>query len=315
MDKTYLYTKGFIDQETKRLNQPLKINAELELLIGESETEDRPDHEPISERQLQQAISKTNLYIRRHNRNIFPRQVVNQIVQQILKCEHNKLLIVNEKLMKIELMLKPMLMPDFSQLSNPRARLEEFGGLVADLPEARYLFVDEDSDEDSADADPDADQADGQAEEPTLVQDEQERVDGDVTPAQYRRHLQRQTERQHWQGHDAELLPKYDAIRTQLLGAHRELHYNYAKLEYLRELRDRLRDTFRVPAAPRPRATSEPLDSDDEPEPTAAAATSVADTSIANEINVFRVLVEKIAFRLQASPQEPAALRALGSNR
>lgn len=320
MDTTYLYTKRFIDQEVKRLGQPLEITPSLERILADQNSDDAIDSSgELSEKQLQQIIGKVNVLIKRHNRNIFPKQVINQIVQQVIKCEQNKLMIVNEKLMRIELILKPILLPEVNQMGNIKMLMGEFGTLVRELPESKYLLEDEDEDEEDRirDEEDNARDQEESEEEHILVQDEQERLnDEELTKSQYTRQLKQRTERVHSKQRDEQqLLQQYDEIRHRLIQLHLGLEYKYAKLEYLNQLKQKLLLVLHVPI-PQPvpdtseNGDDEPYDSDDEPMATSGSnqVDAICNTSLPNEINKFRVLVEKITYRLKSKDELHAAL-------
>lgn len=326
MDTTYLYTKRFIDQEVRRLSQPLVVTSKVERILTEESTEDDPDGQQVGEKQLQQIISKVNVLIKRHNRNVFSRQVVNQIIQQVIKCEQNKLMVVNEKLMRIEMILKPILLPEVNQMGNVKTLMGEFGELVRELPESKYLF-DED-DDDTTDEDEKAPDHASSDEEGILVQDEQERVEDDeLKKPQYNRRLRQQTEQEQSKSSSTQLLHKYDDIRHHLIELHQGLAYKYAKLEYLTLLKEKLLRVLLVPEEHAKRDPfhrndkmvvndDEPFDSDDEANDTLSHQHSLdytANTSLSNEINKFRVLVEKISYRLHSKQELQAALDSINS--
>ena len=324
MDTTYLYTKRFIDQEVRRLSQPLTVTSKLQRILTEESTEDDPDSQQVGEKQLQQIIGKVNVLIKRHNRNVFSRQVVNQIIQQVIKCEQNKLMVVNEKLMRIEIILKPILLPEVNQTGNVKTLMGEFGELVRELPESKYLF---DQDDDTADEDEKTSDHASSDDEGILVQDEQERVEDDeLTKSQYNRRLRQQTEQEQSKSSSTQLLHKYDNIRHHLIELHKGLEYKYAKLEYLTLLKEKLLCVLLVPEEHTKRDSfhsqnnvndDEPFDSDDEANNTLSHQHNLdyaTNTSLSNEINKFRVLVEKISYRLHSKQELQAALDSINSH-
>ncbi|CUM46685.1 uncharacterized protein AC631_05279 [Debaryomyces fabryi] len=326
MDTTYLYTKRFIDQEVRRLSQPLVVTSKLESILTEESEEDDPEGRQVGEKQLQQIISKVNVLIKRHNRNVFSRQVVNQMIQQVIKCEQNKLMVVNDKLMRIEMILKPILLPEVSQTGNVKTLMGEFGELVRELPESKYLF--EQDDEYSADEKEETPDNTPSDEERILVQDEEERVEDDeLTKSQYNHRLRQQTEQEQSKKHNTQLLQKYDGIRHHLIELHRGLEYKYAKLEYLNQLKKKLLNVLLVPEEHAKRGAfhnnneaatndDEPFDSDDDANDTLHHQRSLdytTSTSLSNEINKFRVLVEKISYRLHSKQELQATLDSINS--
>lgn len=315
-----MYTKRFIDQELRRLGQPLATTSNLERILSEDSKGDA-DGGQLSEKQLQQIIGKVNVLIKRYNRNIFPKQVVNQIIQQVIKCEQNKLMIVSEKLMRIELILKPILLPEVNQMGNVKMLMGEFGELVGELPESKYLFDEED--DDTGDEEEGAPNQELSEDDHILVQDEQERVDdNELTTAQYRRLLKQQTKQENLKSDDAQVLQQYDEIRHRLIELHHGLEYKYAKLEYLTQLKEKLLRVLQVPVPQPVRgmdgvADDEPFDSDDEanvPPTRCHKLEPTVNTNLSNEINKFRVLVEKIAYRLHSKEELQAALDSINTD-
>ncbi|KAK6459245.1 kinetochore Sim4 complex subunit Fta4 [Scheffersomyces xylosifermentans] len=339
MDHSYVYTKRFIDQQVKTLNRPLAVTESLQqILANQSELDhlNQDASEPISEAKLRSILQKVNVRLKKHNLGLFPLQITNQIVQQILKVEQYKLSVVNERLAKIRYVLRPLLLPDFQQLTNqdPAAKLKEFGVLVNELPEGKYLIVGEDSDDIDAEDSESSDSQDYQEGiDNILVQDDSDKVEKPVSSRRVRRHFKRQISSQLSEelgnSHTTDqLLDNYESLRLQLKQAHHELHYKFHKLNYLKTLKSDLVNSLGLQVASSQdtvaavNSNADIYDSDEEIEqeivnreqPSIQLNLMTNDRSsdantLKNEINRFRVLVEKISYKLSNSEAGPHELR------
>ncbi|CUM63200.1 uncharacterized protein PRCAT00000769001 [Priceomyces carsonii] len=239
MEKSYVYTKRFIDNEVKRLNRPLSL--------------DSSEAPGLSEKQLQQILTKVNIKIRRHNRNLFPAQINNQIVQQILKIEQEKLNAVNERLTRVKYIMKPLAID---------VKITKLDDILKELPESKYLFASEQELENKNREEEGNNEIGGNG---GLVQDGEERVES----------LSEQIDQELKEKYNfGELLERYDSIRSGLIELNEELIYKREKLSYLSTLNDKL----------------DFLESE----------------SLVNEINRFKVLVERLSFKSKnRSPPSP----------
>lgn len=319
---SYLYTKRFIDQQVKILNQPLVIDDRLRALIAQLQLEYGPDS--ISESQLQKVLQKTNARIRRHNAAAFLAQVTNQIVQQVLKLELYKLAIVNEQLAKIRYILRPLLLPDFNLVSNddPKTRLRQFELLIKELPESQYLIVDDSpmnkneqrlfvsSDEESDSEDED---------DNLLVEDDAARVEEPVSSQRLRSHytkkLKEEVNRQIQRDQTIDqLLAKYDELRLALVDEHSKLLYLFEKIQYLKSLKNEIQNTLGIslPGENNKKVDHEIYDSDEEEDEVVGGVSQLQSNLVTNdhnssargllsEINRFRVLVEKLSYKISSS--------------
>lgn len=250
MSRSYLYTRQFIDREVKVLNGPLVFDDAIHAIIARYNMTKPEEEEEIDESKVKNVIFRCNILLKRHNRNIFPSQIINQIVQQILKNEQIKLVKVNENFANINSILQPILLP--TDLSGDYAnQLTLFNQLINELPELKYLSMDK---------------SDSSSEN---------------------------------------LLEKYDAIRLKLIKLNEELIYKYNKLLYLKKLKLKLISTFNISVDSRPRQPDDIYDSDEEQQHNqiegiqANLISSQNETNILKEINRFKVLVEKLSYKLQ----------------
>lgn len=250
MSRSYLYTRQFIDREVKVLNGPLSFDDAIHAIIARYNMTKPEEKEEIDESKVKNVIFRCNILLKRHNRNIFPSQIINQIVQQILKNEQIKLVKVNENFANINSILQPILLP--TDLSGDYAnQLTLFNQLINELPKLKYLSMDKS------------------------------------------------------ESSSENLLEKYDAIRLKLIKLNEELIYKYNKLLYLKKLKLKLVSTFNISVDSRPRQPDDIYDSDEEEQHNqiegiqANLISSQNETNILKEINRFKVLVEKLSYKLQ----------------
>ncbi|KAG7664851.1 uncharacterized protein J8A68_001609 [[Candida] subhashii] len=311
MNHSYKYTKDFIEKQVKILNEPLEITQSLKDILEYQTYE--PDELPLSEQQLSEILVRLNRRIQTRNNTVFTSQVTHQIVTQILKLEQNKLNIVNEQLLRISHVLKPILVPDFKYLSNQDRlyRLIELGDLIKELPESRYIYVyGEEEDASGEDKSDDEDEAMGTQEGHNgemLGKDDQ-------IKANYRRKVINQVNQSY--PIDEEIVARYSEIREELFAIQRSLCRKFDKLNYLKELQEELQNALGVGQESK-RAAEEAdnenmiYDSDEEiykqdEDSTQVEAdelddSSVNPSSVFNEINKFRVLVEKLSHSVDQS--------------
>lgn len=315
MNNTYLYIKRFIDREIQRLNEPLKVDRDFKEVLKRVES----NGYEVSDKQVRQALAHINTLIKRHGRNVFAKQVVNQIVQQVVKVEEYKLQAVNKKLLQLEQIVSPVLIPDFDRIGNARSRIAALGQIVDELPEERYLFFKLESSLTGQKDEKDKPENDygsaGESEDEenaiqqTLIMSDDELVPDTASMKQLTRHVERQVEQEIFLGDHEQTLRNYGQVRQDLIAIHKELQYKCAKLDYLSELRNKLVQNLGVANITQPQRKAqngtldEPVDSDEDfdmeqwtiqPEPVADPTTS----NIAAEINKFKILVEKIALKL-----------------
>lgn len=315
MNNTYLYIKKFIDREINRLNEPLKADRDFKEVLKRVES----NGYEVSDKQVRQALAHVNTLIKRHGRNVFAKQVVNQIVQQVVKVEEYKLQAVNRKLLQLEQIVSPVLIPDFDRIGNARNKIVALGHIVDELPEERYLFVRQESflarqiDEKDKPKNVDGSADESEDEEnvfhETLIMSDDEFVPDATLKKQLMRHVERQVEQELYLGDHEQTLKKYGQVRQDLIAIHKELQYKCAKLDYLCGLRNKLVQNLGVASIAQPHRKTqngtldEPVDSDEDfdIEQWAIQPVPVADqntSNIAAEINKFKILVEKIALKL-----------------
>lgn len=263
---SYLYTKKFLETELKRLNKPIEINEELKTIA---------EDEGINLKQLQIVIMRLNLLVKRHNHNVFSPRIINQVVQQILKSERYKVELVNERLTKVQALIKPLLIPSKDCASS----IEQLDVLVNQLPEGKYLFVTKNSQirghQGLADLEGDleGDLAGLDHNLDGLVQDDQELVSSELPQDQYERNIFRAVDKA--SAGEEEMLQQYETLRLALVKKNTTLQYKHKKLVYLKQLRQKLSTSLGVTLEEEVRV----------------------ENTIPQELNNFRILVDQIKFR------------------
>lgn len=315
MSHSYTYTKNFIQSQVNILNEPYRINSRIRNILAEQDE--------ITESELQTILNLLNNEIKECNDELFPSQINNQIVLQILKLEKQKLKIVNLQLFKINSFIKPITLPDFDNLTNQdqNKKLAELREQIKELPDLKYLFVsntdttdiqDEyDLDDDDQGQDMENEPREEQAEDnetdkanTDIVQDDQEEVAS--TKQMKKKFIQEIADKVNDSNAqpDQELIEKYDKLRTDLIDISDRLQYKSGKLGYLSGLQQTLSEIVGVRSTTIDTQLNQIYDSDEEVSTPNDNETSLQPgpystrTNIQSEINRFRMLVEKISYKV-----------------
>lgn len=315
MSHSYTYTKNFIQNQVNILNEPYRINSRIRNILAEQDE--------ITESELQTILNLLNNEIKECNDELFPSQINNQIVLQILKLEKQKLKIVNLQLFKINSFIKPITLPDFDNLTNQdqNKKLAELREQIKELPDLKYLFVsstdttdiqDEyDLDDDDQGQDMENEPREEQAEDnetdkanTDIVQDDQEEVAS--TKQMKKEFIQEIADKVNDSNAqpDQELIEKYDKLRTDLIDISDRLQYKSGKLGYLSGLQQTLSEIVGVRSTTIDTQLNQIYDSDEEVSTPNDNETSLQPgpystrTNIQSEINRFRMLVEKISYKV-----------------
>lgn len=315
MSHSYTYTKNFIQSQVNILNEPYRINSRIRNILAEQDE--------ITESELQTILNLLNNEIKECNDELFPSQINNQIVLQILKLEKQKLKIVNLQLFKINSFIKPITLPDFDNLTNQdqNKKLAELREQIKELPDLKYLFVsntdttdiqDEyDLDDDDQGQDIEIEPREEQAEDnetdkanTDIVQDDQEEVAS--TKQMKKEFIQEIADKVNDSNAqpDQELIEKYDKLRTDLIDISDRLQYKSGKLGYLSGLQQTLSEIVGVRSTTIDTQLNQIYDSDEEVSTPNDNETSLQPgpystrTNIQSEINRFRMLVEKISYKV-----------------
>lgn len=315
MSHSYTYTKNFIQSQVNILNEPYRINSRIRNILAEQDE--------ITESELQTILNLLNNEIKECNDELFPSQINNQIVLQILKLEKQKLKIVNLQLFKINSFIKPITLPDFDNLTNQdqNKKLAELREQINELPDLKYLFVsntdttdiqDEyDLDDDDQGQDMENEPREEQAEDnetdkanTDIVQDDQEEVAS--TKQMKKEFIQEIADKVNDSNAqpDQELIEKYDKLRTDLIDISDRLQYKSGKLGYLSGLQQTLSEIVGVRSTTIDTQLNQIYDSDEEVSTPNDNETNLQPgpdstrTNIQSEINRFRMLVEKISYKV-----------------
>lgn len=315
MSHSYTYTKNFIQSQVNILNEPYRINSRIRNILAEQDE--------ITESELQTILNLLNNEIKECNDELFPSQINNQIVLQILKLEKQKLKIINLQLFKINSFIKPITLPDFDNLTNQdqNKKLAELREQIKELPDLKYLFVsntdttdiqDEyDLDDDDQGQDMENEPLEEQAEDnetdkanTDIVQDDQEEVAS--TKQMKKEFIQEIADKVNDSNAqpDQELIEKYDKLRTDLIDISDRLQYKSGKLGYLSGLQQTLSEIVGVRSTTIDTQLNQIYDSDEEVSTPNDNETNLQPgpdstrTNIQSEINRFRMLVEKISYKV-----------------
>ncbi|RCK58085.1 hypothetical protein Cantr_06438 [Candida viswanathii] len=314
MNHSYIYTKKFIDDQVNILNEPFQITPEMRGILDDS----------LSEDQLQLVLNKINNDLLQRNERLFPAQINNQIILQIMKLETQKLKIVNQQLFKVNSFVKPIILPDFDNLSDQdqNEKLVELIDMIEELPELKYLFA-----EAPQVANVDEDYSIEEEEEGGDLEVGDNTIQDDQDTAESRKQVNREfieeiidevNELNETPGQ--ELIDKYDKLRGNLIELSKRLKYKNDKLNYLNNLKQNLSKLFNLNQSPTEPQSNEIYDSDEETgekpdvdglqsnlrfNETAAPESQ----SMASEINRFRILVEQISYKVNTKGITGAELR------
>lgn len=313
MNHSYTYTKNFIQDQVNILNELYKINSQIRSILSEQEE--------ITESELQTILNLLNNEIKECNNELFPSQINNQIVLQILKLEKQKLKIVNLQLLKINSFIEPITLPDFDNLTNQdqNKKLAELTAQIKELPNLKYLFVSstnitdiqDEYDLDDDDNDPvhneqvennETDEANT-----NIVQDDQEEaISSEQMKKEFIEEIANEVNVSNVQP-DQELIDKYDKLRTDLIDISDRLKYKSGKLEYLSGLHQTLSEIVgarsTVSNSQHPELnqiydSDEEVNTPNDHETNLLSGPDNTRTSIQSELNRFRMLVEKISYKV-----------------
>lgn len=258
--KSFNYCKRFIDSQIKLLNNTLVIGDDLKEVC---------DDEGLSLSELKLIITKINVLIKRHNNNEFQPRISNQIINQILKYEREKVTMVHERLRQVENMVKPLILPEIDYL-NPQ-NLKQLNTLINDLPESRYLFISNEPVKDDIEDNSETETSIHE-EQDILVQDDEEMIIEEsqaLTTKSFKKAVYKEI------GDNIKsnerLLDDYETTRLGLIESNHHLQYKFKKLQYLTSLKSKL--------------------------------TSLLDDK-SNEMTKFKILVDSINYKMDQSNKQ-----------
>lgn len=292
----YKHTKAFINRQIRVLNTPLVVNQEILDILAAQDDSNGP---LVTPKQVEIALKKVNSQLTRHRRLNFMAQLVDQATNQVVKNETNRLMIINENLVKMSIVMLPLVVPEVSS----RKSIEELVSIIADLPEVKSLEkmfsqaleslelglaieLDENG-EDSLEDDHIA-----------LVHDELMVVDDAYDHrAQIlkNKRFSKLIEEKLRNKDLTDLLATYEDLRQSLIELSQRLKYNTQKLEFLKELRNSVLTTLSNPTMEN---AGYDIDSDEEEDVNVLDLqknfmnTAGGTTGFANELERFKTLVD-----------------------
>lgn len=279
MSSSYLQVKRFIEDQIKILNTPLRVDDQIRAISARHN---------LSEEKVASLIFKCNLRLKRHYSTVFNKQVIHQMVQQVVKSETEKIIAINELLSRIDRLIQPITLPDFHQVGSIRDRIRLVSELVHELPEPSYLFaIQEEAAARKLSPNRESSVGGGSAGKETdigfnpgngLIQDNEE----------FAEHLSESAMSEiQTQLHSTEALrEEYTALRARLLTLSDELAYKLEKADYLEKLCKKMSlGNFKK---------EELLDSEEELDEEPEEEKSDLLTQIAR----FNILVEKLEFAM-----------------
>ena len=239
-----------------------------------------------------------------------------------MKLETQKLKIVNQQLYKLNAFVKPIILPDFENLSNydQHEKLIDMIGMIDELPELKYLFVSEDGITNvEDDYSIDEDETNNVELDDNTIQDTEEQVESrkQINKEFIEEIIDEVNELN--ESPEPELIEKYDKLRMDLIEISKALKYKTDKIEYLNNLQHNINQLFNR-NQPQMRSDSNELyDSDEELHEAPKVnnlqnnlqfKNSATETrNLASEINRFRILVEQISYKVNTKGITASELR------
>ncbi|GBL48052.1 hypothetical_protein [Candidozyma auris] len=278
---SYLEIKRIVEKEIEKVTKPLFIDDEVRRVMAKHH---------IPEETVQQALNKTNAHLKRVVRHKLSKQVVHQLVQQIVKNESQKLMKVNEQLQRVSQLVQPIIVPEWKGGLSAQEKVTQLQELVEVLPEPEYLFAFDRGNEDKEEEEEqDARKyeerkedklGDGNDEENLgnrLIVDNEARVES-ISKRQLEEEYAKAVSEEIKEdvalrkASNEELRQKYAELRTQLIEVSGKLIYERQKIEYLTKLEEKTRVIKNIPRKDEGR------------------------TDLDAQITRFRILVEKLEY-------------------
>lgn len=251
---SYLQIKTLVEQQVEVANTPLIVDFQLQEIARKHN---------IDELKMHSLVLKVNSLMKRHNKSLFNKQAIHQIVQQVVKAENDHVSRVRTALAAFSSLAIPVSLPNLA--GDDFQRVSYLRDIVQNLPEPRHLFAVYDEEAWDKEREENADNAD--------VIDE---VHREVQQKMHEREAEAEAIRE-----------EYATMRTKLLLLIEEVAYKTEKLDYLRRLGEKLNEVRPV------QVVGARVDSDCEEEVDAVElpAASNLDAQIAR----FRILLEKLS--------------------
>ncbi|CAI5758621.1 unnamed protein product [Candida verbasci] len=326
VNHTQVYLSNFIQSQVDTLNQPIKVTNKLNDIISTTN---------LSNRQVKSLVDKINKQILAQNEKLYSPDIHQQIITQVLKLERQKFTIVNQIINKIYIILQPILLPNFVNLTNldKREKLVEFNELINELPDEKYLIINK---REIMTKDFDLNKS-------PIDEDEEDDLDGDdafinheVVANEEAKLKKREyldvmiKEVDQLSQLDQDLVKRYSELRKDLRSVHDKLKYKYDKLNFLNELKSDITETFHLTNENKIKNNhnnDEMYDSDEEMMPDDGSSNEIDDDDeikgiqsnlldnnednlVLSGLNKFRVLMEKINYKVNTNDISGSELRA-----
>ncbi|PSK35486.1 hypothetical protein C7M61_004523 [Candidozyma pseudohaemuli] len=228
---SYLEIKRIVEEQISKVSQPVEITDEVRRVM---------DKYGIPEEKIKNGLLKVNLHIKRQNKHRFSKQVVHQLVQQILKNEHDKLSKVNEQLQRVQQLIQPVIVPESQGGLSINERVSKLQELAEVLPEPTYLFALDAKEDDEEKVEEDAMEEDERDQEGLIVDDEArvERILKKKLEKEYAKAVQEEIKEDVASRKESneELRQRYTKLREQLIQQSQALIYQQQKHAYLEML-------------------------------------------------------------------------------
>lgn len=228
---SYLEIKRIVEEQISKVSQPVEITDEVRRVM---------DKYGIPEEKIKNGLLKVNLHIKRQNKHRFSKQVVHQLVQQILKNEHDKLSKVNEQLQRVQQLIQPVIVPESQGGLSINERVSKLQELAEVLPEPTYLFALDAKGDDEEEVEEDAMEEDERDHEGLIVDDEArvERILKKKLEKEYAKAVQEEIKEDVASRKESneELRQRYTKLREQLIQQSQALIYQQQKHAYLEML-------------------------------------------------------------------------------
>lgn len=228
---SYLEIKRIVEEQISKVSQPVEITDEVRRVM---------DKYGIPEEKIKNGLLKVNLHIKRQNKHRFSKQVVHQLVQQILKNEHDKLSKVNEQLQRVQQLVQPVIVPESQGGLSINERVSKLQELAEVLPEPTYLFALDAKEDDEEEVEEDAMEEDERDQEGLIVDDEArvERILKKKLEKEYAKAVQEEIKDDVASRKESneELRQRYTKLREQLIQQSQALIYQQQKHAYLEML-------------------------------------------------------------------------------
>lgn len=299
LERNYISVKKFIYHEIARLNKPLVYDEALKNIVENDEEGN------LSRQEVEQILDKVNLEIKKHNKKIFPTAIVNRVVDQVLQYEQDNVLVTRDQIAEKKGISQPIALPELNEMSNSKEKLDKFGALIKDLPAGEELLS---PGQKKSGENEERHSDDSEDDRATLLEQEKGHIESVSSNL-----LDRLVQRGDFDNNSRENLQLYDDVRLRLLDLHKRLEYKHEKLEYLRQLKERLTNLTSTPSEYLTDGSREPqdqpMDSEEEQDNRETPNFNASDIAIserdklAGEITKFRILVDKVALKLNSQSQ------------